>query len=186
VARSGALVCCRSGRCRSIDPKDTAIPKGMRLKTSCAHQLGAQLPAQNHTRICRENQAVTVENWSVQGRTASSRGEGANPGKTVRQKSGLNRSMIDVSFGEFAHQVKYKARLDEAQPTMADRFFPPSQLCSTPACDFRNKDLTLKDRSSTCPQCGTTHGRNRNAAKNLENCTAGYAEKQRLSARKRT
>ena len=104
----------------------------------------------------------------MQGMTASSRGNADNLGKKVRQKAGLNRSMLDVGFGEFRRQMKYKSLMVGTELVMADRFFPSSQLCSTPGCDFRNKDLTLKDRSWTCPQCAATHDRDQNAAKNLE------------------
>jgi putative transposase len=165
-------------------PKNEAMPKGTRLKASNnLAKLNKRL-AKTHarishmredflhkttTRLCRENQAVTIENLCVQGMTASSRGDSATLGKKVRQKSGLNRSMLDVGFGEFRRQMKYKASMYGAELTMADRFFPSSQLCSTPGCGYRNKDLTLRDRSWTCPQCGTTHDRDRNAAKNLEN-----------------
>ncbi len=49
---------------------------------------------------------------------------------------------------------------------VADRFFPSSQICST--CGWRNratKDLKLKRYE--CPECGTRHQRDENAALNL-------------------
>ena len=37
--------------------------------------------------------------------SASAKGERDCPGKQVRQKTGLNRSILDASFGEFAPQL---------------------------------------------------------------------------------
>ena len=120
------------------------------------------------TRLCRENQAVVIEGMAVQGMTASARGSPDQPGKNVRQKAGLNRSILDVGFGEFRHQMQYKAVLHGTELIVADRFYPSSQLCSTPGCDYRNRALTLQDRCWICPQCGTRHDRDLNAASNLE------------------
>jgi putative transposase len=48
-----------------------------------------------------------------------------------------------------------------------DRFCPSTQLCSV--CGFKNAELMLSDRTWTCPVCGTTHDRDRNAAVNVKN-----------------
>jgi len=121
------------------------------------------------TRLCRENQAITVEDLNVQGMTASATGTIEQPGRRVKQKSGLNRSVLDVGFGEFRRQLQYKSQWYGVELTMADRFYPSSQLCSTPGCDYRNKGLKLGVSEWTCPQCGTVHSRDLNAAINLEN-----------------
>ena len=47
-----------------------------------------------------------------------------------------------------------------------DMFYAGSQLCS--ACGYRNadtKDMSVRERK--CPVCGTGHGRDVNAAKNI-------------------
>jgi len=44
---------------------------------------------------------------------------------------------------------------------LVDRYFPSSKLCS--CCGYKNKDLGLKDRRWTCPQCQTHHHRDINA-----------------------
>ena len=50
---------------------------------------------------------------------------------------------------------------------LIDRFFPSSKTCS--ACGYINDDLTLNDRTWTCPDCGTEHDRDVNAAINIKN-----------------
>jgi putative transposase len=49
---------------------------------------------------------------------------------------------------------------------LAPRFYPSSKLCSK--CGYKNKDLKLKDRSWTCPECNIVHDRDVNASLNLE------------------
>lgn len=51
---------------------------------------------------------------------------------------------------------------------LAPRFYPSSKLCSE--CGYKNKDLKLKDRSWTCPECKMVHDRDVNASINLERC----------------
>ena len=165
-------------------PKNKPFPRGSRLKPSCnlvkLHRKIAKLHARiahvrtdflhkTTTTLCRENQAIVVEDLNVKGMTASARGDAGQPGQKVAQKRGLNRSILDVAFGEFRRQLTYKSIWYGNDLVMAERFFPSSQLCSTPGCDYRNKALTLKDRVWTCPQCGTVHDRDKNAAVNLEN-----------------
>jgi len=51
---------------------------------------------------------------------------------------------------------------------LVSRFYPSSKLCSN--CGYKNKDLKLKDRSWTCPECKVVHNRDVNASINLEQC----------------
>lgn len=103
------------------------------------------------TRICRENQAVVIEDLHVKGMLANGK---------------IARAISDVGFGMFRSQIEYKARRYGTQLVVADRWYPSSRLCSI--CGWKNESLTLKDREWTCPQCGTTHDRDINAAINLK------------------
>jgi putative transposase len=77
----------------------------------------------------------------------------------------LARSIMDMSFFEFRRQLEYKAAMRGGQVVVADRFFASSKACS--ACGYKLDDLPLSVREWTCPNCGTIHDRDRNAAKNL-------------------
>ena len=46
-----------------------------------------------------------------------------------------------------------------------DQWFASSKTCNT--CGYKNKNLELKDRIWTCPQCNTQHDRDVNVAKNI-------------------
>ena len=51
---------------------------------------------------------------------------------------------------------------------LVDRYYPSSKLCSD--CGFKYKDLKLSERLWICPNCGSRHDRDKNAAINLGQC----------------
>lgn len=78
----------------------------------------------------------------------------------------LAKSINDVSWGEFMRMLEYKAAWHRKVVVKIDQFYPSSQLCSV--CGYRNEGTKdLKVRKWTCPQCGTPHDRDINAAKNI-------------------
>lgn len=110
---------------------------------------------------------VAVEDLNVAGMTASARGTVDSPGRKVRQKAGLNRSVLDASFGELRRQLTYKAHWYGAAIAVCGRWVPSSQTCS--ACGWLNpRRLTLADREFKCTPCGLTMDRDLNAARNIE------------------
>jgi putative transposase len=80
----------------------------------------------------------------------------------------LSRSIADVGFFEFRRQLEYKAAMAGSTVVVVDRWFPSSKRCSTSRCGWINESLALAERQWTCDQCGVTHDRDENAAKNLE------------------
>lgn len=131
---------------------------------------------QTSTRIIRENQTVVLEDLAVKAMTRSSRGTVENPGKRVRQKAGLNRGMLNHSFGEFRQMIQYKADWYGREVIIADRFYPSSKTCS--ACGFLLDKLDRGAKQWTCPNCKSRHDRDINAAKNLVAFALGQGEKR--------
>ncbi len=56
---------------------------------------------------------------------------------------------------------------------VADRWYPSSKLCS--ACNAKNDNLILSNRTWTCASCGTSHDRDQNAAVNLARYPESWA-----------
>lgn len=80
----------------------------------------------------------------------------------------LSKSISDVSWGEFRRQLEYKANWHGNTVVKIDRFYPSSQLCSNCGAKWAGtKDLSI--RKWTCPECGTEHDRDINAAINILN-----------------
>jgi putative transposase len=117
-------------------------------------------------RIINESQVICVEDLNVKGMTASAKGDSENPGKRVKQKAGLNRSLLDVAFGELVRQLEYKAAWYGRTVVKVDRFFPSSKTCS--GCGHKLDELQLDVREWECPKCGKVHDRDINAALNIE------------------
>jgi putative transposase len=58
------------------------------------HKASATI-SQNHAIVC-------IEDLQIRNMSKSSKGNAEQPGKQVRQKSGLNRAILDQGWGEFA------------------------------------------------------------------------------------
>ena len=75
----------------------------------------------------------------------------------------------DALWGNFTNKLLWKSSLNEnnCQIIKADRFFASSQICH--CCGFKNPiTKSLSVRSWVCPECGTEHVRDINAAINLK------------------
>ena len=80
---------------------------------------------------------------------------------------GFRRRFHEAAMGEILRQLTYKCELYGRTLIRVDRYFPSSKLCSTMGCTFRHAKLNLSVREWTCPQCGSIHDRDQNAAQNL-------------------
>ncbi|MGW5969825.1 RNA-guided endonuclease InsQ/TnpB family protein [Streptomyces sp. NPDC055186] len=101
------------------------------------------------TRLVRENQTIVIEDLTVR--------------NMVRNRS-LARAISDAAWSEFRSMLEYKAAWYGREVIAVDRFFPSSRLCST--CGTLQEKMPLHVRTWTC-DCGTTHDRDVNAARNL-------------------
>lgn len=85
--------------------------------------------------------------------------------KAMQKRFG--RKISDLGFADFVNKLKYMAHKTGSSIVETDRFFPSSQLCS--GCGYQNMETkNLKLREWTCPECGRTHNRDRNASINIE------------------
>src|SRR5690606_26948896 len=108
---------------------------------------------------------VAVEDLNVSGMTRSARGNEEKPGKNVRAKAGLNRSILDAAPGEFRRQLEYKTSWYGSALAVCDRFAPTRKTCST--CGAVKAKLSLAERVFICDGCGMVLDRDINAARNI-------------------
>jgi putative transposase len=102
------------------------------------------------TKLIQENQLISVEDLCVKG--------------MLRNRK-LSRSIADSAWSTFVQLLAYKAQWYGRTLVKVGRFFPSSKTCSH--CDYKVDSLPLSIREWTCPNCGTNHDRDINAAKNI-------------------
>lgn len=89
----------------------------------------------------------------------------------------FKKSINDFGLNAFLSILEYVAHRTGKTVMYADKYFASSQLCS--ACGFKNagmKDIGI--REWVCPNCGTHHDRDFNAALNLQKVGASAFSKQ--------
>jgi putative transposase len=123
------------------------------------------------TDLAQRHGWVAIEDLRVKGMTRSAKGTTDEPGRNVKQKVGLNRSILDNAPGERKRQLAYKApgfgselRLVPAPGT--------SQTCSV--CGLRDPESRQGcGRVFACTACGFQAHADWNAARNIERLAAG-------------
>lgn len=83
----------------------------------------------------------------------------------------LARALSDASIGAAIRMIEEKGERYGKTVVKIDRWFPSSKTCS--ACGHIVEKLPLSVREWTCPECGTNHDRDANAAANI--LAAGHA-----------
>lgn len=123
--------------------------------------------------LTRRFGVICIEDLNVKGMMASAKGTKEKPGKNVAQKRGLNRGIANAGFGEIRRQMEYKSKWRGREVFYADRWAPTSRTCS--CCGTYQQEFNLSIREWICPDCGTHHDRDLNAAKNIAVFATGLA-----------
>ncbi len=118
------------------------------------------------TDIARRFDVIRIEDLRVANMTRSVKGTVEKPGKNVRQKAGLNRSILRSGWGLFARRLEDKApgRVEKISPAYT------SQRCS--ACGHVDGRSRESQASFRCTACTFTANADVNAAINI---AAGHA-----------
>jgi putative transposase len=113
-------------------------------RTDFLHQLSRKL--------INENQVIGLERPAV---------------KNMIRNRRLAKSIADVAWSSFTTMLNYKARESQrCSLVYMDSFYPSSHICNVDQIKLDRK-LSLSERSWVCPQCGTKHDRDTNAARNI-------------------
>ena len=115
------------------------------------------------TTIAKSHGLVVLEDLRIGNRTASAAGSIEVPGKKVKQKSGLNRSILDQGWGEFARQLEYKLRWLGGKFIKVPPQYTSQKCCSCGHIHAENR----KDQRIFCLSCGFEDRADINAAKNI-------------------
>ena len=102
------------------------------------------------TRLVNENQVIAIETLAV---------------SNMQKNHSLAKSIADASWSEFVRQLEYKSLWYGRELVGIDRWYPSSKRCSD--CGHTVAKMPLNVREWTCPECGTVHDRDINAARNV-------------------
>lgn len=124
------------------------------------------------TRALVDNYAgFVLEDLKVKNMTTSAKGTIDDPGTNVKQKAGLNRSILDTAPGAFRLKLEYKAKEQQRFFTVVNPAYT-SQTC--PKCGKVDKANRKSQSSFECVQCGYEGNADHIAAINiLRRGTAG-------------
>ena len=75
------------------------------------------------------------------------------------------RKVSDLAFYQFVEILKYKCSKHKRELRQVGQWTATTKPCSD--CGLHNENLTLNDRQWTCPECGSHHDRDINAAINI-------------------
>lgn len=115
------------------------------IRKNYLHQISSQI-SQSHA-------IVYVEDLQVTNMSKSAKGDVEQHGKNVKQKSGLNRMILDQSWFEFRRQLDYKLLWNGGHLVAV----PPQNTSRTcPCCGHTAKDNRQTQAVFECVECGYT------------------------------
>ena len=125
-----------------------------RLRVAKAHERVANARNDFQHKLSKqlidENQAVIVETLKV---------------KNMLKNKRLARSIADAGWHSLITKLEYKAKQEGKHLVKIDQWFASSKTCSV--CDLKQEKMPLNVRSWEC-DCGATHDRDINAARNIK------------------
>ncbi len=138
-----------SGRVKGSNNREKALAQVARIQAAVADARKDFLHKLT-TRLVRENQTLAVEDLSV---------------KNMLKNHKLAAAIADASWAELVRQLEYKCQWYGRTLVKIDRWFPSSKRCGN--CGHVVDKLSLDVREWDCPECGTHHDRDINAAQNI-------------------
>ncbi|NHB93418.1 RNA-guided endonuclease InsQ/TnpB family protein [Photorhabdus cinerea] len=122
------------------------------------------------TTISKNHAMIVIEDLKVKNMSKSAAGTLALPGRNVRAKSGLNRSILDQGWYEMRRQLEYKQRWRGGQVLAVPPAYT-SQRCA--CCGYTAKANRRSQSQFVCQECGYTANADINGARNI--LAAGHA-----------
>ncbi len=122
------------------------------------------------TTVSKNHVMIVIEDLKVSNMSKSAAGTVSQPGRNVRAKSGLNRSILDQGWYEMRRQLEYKQLWRGGQVLAVPPAYT-SQRCA--CCGHTAKENRLSQSQFRCQVCGYTANADVNGARNI--LAAGHA-----------
>ena len=136
--------------------------------------------------IANQYDVVYMEELKTRSTTKSAKGTIENPGTNVKQKAGLNRSILASGWGKLEHCLSYKVKVEKVPAHYT------SQTCNK--CGTIDKKSRVSQSIFKCRQCGHEENADINAPLNIlavgniatgrGDCNMGWSVKRQKIAKK--
>lgn len=136
--------------CKNYQKQKHKVAKLHEHIANCAKDFNHKLSR----KLVEEYDFLAFENLNVEG---------------IKKNHYLAYSISDVRWSQLLNFIQYKCQWYNKEFRQVGRFYASSKICS--CCGTYHKDIvnSLKVREWTCPDCGTHHDRDVNAAVNILN-----------------
>ena len=140
--------------CKNYQKQKHKVAKLYEHIANCAKDFNHKLSR----RLVEEYDFLAFENLNIEG---------------MKKNHKLAYSIADVRWSQLVNFIKYKCLWYDKKFVQVDRFYASSKICS--CCGTIHKDIvdSLSVREWICPDCGTRHDRDVNAARNILNQALG-------------
>jgi len=108
---------------------------------------------------------ISAEKLQLKNMTKSAKGTIEEPGTNVKQKNGLNRSMLDLGLGIFFDIIRYKAKY---QGKMFVQVPPQNTSNTCSVCGYSHKNNRKTQSEFICLKCGHEENADFNASENIK------------------
>ena len=116
------------------------------------------------TSLCKSHALIVLEDLKTSNMSKSAKGDLENPGRNVKAKSGLNKSILDQGWFEFKRQLEYKSIWSGGKLVLvpARNTSRECRKCHHIAKENRKSQAVFK-----CVKCGHTENADVNASCNI-------------------
>ena len=101
--------------------------------------------------ISKNHAIVAIEDLKVKNMTKSAKGNADKHGKKVKQKSGLNRAILDQGWGIFFSQIEYKQAWRKGIVVAVP---PKNTSRECPCCNHVSAENRMTQAEFVCVECG--------------------------------
>lgn len=134
--------------CKNYQKQKRKVAKLYEYASNCAKDFNHKLSR----KLVEEYDLIAMEDLNVSG---------------LLKNRNLAYSIADVRWSQLLNFIRYKCSWYGKEFKQVDKFYASSKICSCCGTYHKNIVSSLSVREWTCPDCGTHHDRNVNAAKNI-------------------
>jgi len=116
------------------------------------------------TQLAKSHSLIVMEDLRVKHMSSSARGTRENPGKNVKAKSGLNRSILDQGWHTFQNHLSYKLDWRGGKLMLIP---PKNTSLKCRICGHIAEENRKNQAEFQCIQCGHTENADLNASINI-------------------